>query len=258
MDFTDFVESSELVEASGISNAKTLTRWAKLGLIPPPVRGKRSSGRGTSGKWPAWVVDRCVRIRQLRSQGRSLKDIADHLGCDWEQEAERHARSLETKEKTQVEPGKFAKSMKARGRSAALQNLRDTVWKQTVIELSRGRDKRKHWADLVGAELIEAVVEFIRDGIKPVLVLDDQGLSLTADFAVSECLHRCGRVSESIVVVPIADDVIDWLEDSEQISPKNWIKPVPEVSQVQRRKAIRRRLVVEEDWTFDIGRNESR
>lgn len=256
MNADDFVDSAALVEAAGIANAKTLSRWANHGLIPHPVRGKKEMGSGSIGKWPKWTLERCVRIRQMRSQGRSLTEIADHLGCDWELEAEQYANAIEARQVAKPGPGRLANTIITRGRLAALQNLRDTVWKQTATRFCGAHPDRKHWADLIGIELIEAAIGLVRDGIRPVLVLDDEGLSLTADFAISECLHRRGRVSELVLVVPIADDLTEWLSESEQIEPERWFGPIPEVSSSPGRKPVRKRLIVADDWTFNIGRTQ--
>lgn len=253
MNNQDFVDSAVLVEAAGVSNPKTLSRWANLNLIPPPVRGKRAFGVGSMGKWPKWVADRCTRIRQLRSQGKTLQQIADHLGSDWELEEARYRLKQPTVKKDEPKLERFTKSTVARGRSAALQNLRDTVWRRTSVEFAEARRKRGDWTELIGMELIETAIELMRDGIRPLLVLDEFGLSLTADFAISTCLHDRGHVSESIIIVPIADDLLDWLILSESIAPDQWIAPVSEV-EVSSKKTSRRQLIVGKDWTFDVGK----
>ena len=64
--------SAEILKRTGLKSAKTLTRWAKRGIIPVPYIQTHPSGRGKIGYWPDWVLDRCLRIVELRKKGRSL------------------------------------------------------------------------------------------------------------------------------------------------------------------------------------------
>jgi DNA-binding transcriptional MerR regulator len=67
------VTAKQILAATGLKNAHTLTRWHKHhGIIPHPTIGVSSSGRGKCAYWPDWVLDRCRRIVELQKQGHTL------------------------------------------------------------------------------------------------------------------------------------------------------------------------------------------
>ena len=69
------ISSVDLLASTEVGTMKTLTRWHRRGLIPPPTIRLHPSGRGKMAYWPAWVVLRCQRITQLLRCGRSLDEI---------------------------------------------------------------------------------------------------------------------------------------------------------------------------------------
>lgn len=111
------VSSKEILERAEIRSGKTLTRWySEHRLIPPPEVGTHPSGRGKMAFWPAWVLPRCIRIRQLLKSGYSLDDIRGMLGTDWSAEAERSRRRYS-----------FSEVSREMERSAAAENFMEAV-----------------------------------------------------------------------------------------------------------------------------------
>jgi DNA-binding transcriptional MerR regulator len=71
----DEITSTQIISALDDISARTLRRWRKLELIPPPTVRNLTEGRGRISYWPAWVLDRCVEIRHLLQKGHSLAEI---------------------------------------------------------------------------------------------------------------------------------------------------------------------------------------
>ena len=94
MDYS-MITSKEILLGTGIQSGKTLTRWYQRGLIPKPEVRIHPSGNGKMAYWPSWVLNRCVRIKDLVARGRSLDEISDLLktiGIALPQEAKTYAR----------------------------------------------------------------------------------------------------------------------------------------------------------------------
>ena len=54
----------------------TFRKYVQLGLLPRSVRvGRKGKHRGSQGLYPATVVRRIARVRQLMSQGHTIEDI---------------------------------------------------------------------------------------------------------------------------------------------------------------------------------------
>jgi len=73
------VTSKQILQATGFKSPKTLTRWAKSGIIPGPHVGTHPSGRGKIAYWPDWVLERCQRIAELLRQGHTLGSASSVL-----------------------------------------------------------------------------------------------------------------------------------------------------------------------------------
>src|SRR5690606_27834239 len=84
------VTSQDLLEAAGLEDYRTLVRWHKWGVIPPPTKVQHPSGRGRMSSWPAWVREHCRVIRQLKDEGRSLEEIRGIFGSQWDAVARRY------------------------------------------------------------------------------------------------------------------------------------------------------------------------
>ena len=88
------ITSKQILQATGLKSPKTLTRWAKSGVIPGPHVGTHPSGRGKIAYWPDWVLEHCQRIAELLRQGHTLGSACSVL------ENERTLRLIEEVEKS--------------------------------------------------------------------------------------------------------------------------------------------------------------
>src|SRR4051794_23650034 len=73
------ITSKDILEATGLKSAKTLTRWYQRGLIPRPLIRTHPSGRGKIAYWPDLVIDLCVRIVSMQREGLSLESVKRRL-----------------------------------------------------------------------------------------------------------------------------------------------------------------------------------
>jgi class 3 adenylate cyclase/DNA-binding transcriptional MerR regulator len=70
--------SKEILSKTGISRA-TLNNYIKMGILPKPVVQKGLSGLGKTkliGHFPVEVLERIEQVRQLKSAGNNMKQIA--------------------------------------------------------------------------------------------------------------------------------------------------------------------------------------
>ncbi len=86
------ITTTELLNKLGLKSARTVRKWRDLGLIPDPELDNVADGRGRAAYWEPWVVDRCVKIRQLVTRGKNLTEIGELLEKDFSK-AKRSYRS---------------------------------------------------------------------------------------------------------------------------------------------------------------------
>jgi len=247
--------TAELLERTGIRDSHTLIRWRKRGLLPDPEEGVHPNGRGRTGLWAEWVVERCLRIRQLVQEGLSLARISEMLGSDWEQEHQRYERQQKL---GRYRLGEVTARM---DREASARNLAVLVHEKVVPVLAGlGSDPRKALAELDNLlfreETVNRILELARDGCNPVVVYDGGVWRISPDFLVGQVLSRTGKDAKAMVVVPIYSEVamasspiIDDLPEKPSISP---------VARVQQRRGgdvVEHTVHVVGEWDYEIGAN---
>ena len=79
------VTSREIMEALGIKNVKTLTRWHQAGVIPEPKVELHPDGNGRIAYWPSWVLEHCRVVKQMLDGGQKIKDIVGAFGHRWQE-----------------------------------------------------------------------------------------------------------------------------------------------------------------------------
>lgn len=176
------VSSKDILERLGIGSGKTLTRWYnEHELIPPPEIGTHPSGRGKMAYWPAWVLPRCIRIRQLLKSGHSLDEIREMLGTDWEAEAQRTKRRY-----------RFSEVSRTLEKNAATENFADAVLRMLPPGVFRNssRDSERITAWLLKSKTIENLLTILSQGQNPVLVLNGEDHYIVPDFVVGQMLAK--------------------------------------------------------------------
>ena len=79
------ISSKEVIARTGISRA-TLNNYIAINLVPPPeIRRPDEPGGPTKiGYFPVWVIDRIEKIRELKTAGMRMSEIAAHFRNDVE------------------------------------------------------------------------------------------------------------------------------------------------------------------------------
>ncbi len=115
-------ELLHMVNALGIDvDYSTLRFWQKRGLVPNPIRGPVSSGRGTRGYYDPSLMDRLSFIREIqKNYAMGLESIRDEL--------ERIDGKI-------AQAGNTAPATLYKERLAELQARRDIESKKTLISM---------------------------------------------------------------------------------------------------------------------------
>ncbi len=237
------VTSQQIMSATGISNIVTLTRWHRMGLIPPPDVRTHPGGQGKMAYWPEWVLERCVRIKQLRKTGARLSKIKEILGGDWENEGRKYQRRRY----------RFAEANQQMERQAALVNLRETV-EQTLrgwISFQQSR-LRKTSVPFIASQIVDQAILLMEQGCNPVLVFDRGEVRVAPDFLVSQQLAGSRSLDRPLFVVPLFDVLQRYFRDLSTIPPKPIVRPSEKVLVSGPEGEHELRFVATHDWSFEI------
>lgn len=236
------VTVSEVLAKTGISEPSTLYRWRQSGLIPHPEIRDHASGRGKAGYWPEWVMHHCVRIQQLRREGKTLAEIRDFLGNDWDAISSQYLKTY-----------RFSEVSRDMDQRAAMENLRECI-SDLLFEFQSLDEISIEWlTEHILVETITSATTMMQQGINPVLIVTQDSVALTADFAVSITLSKRRTVSESLLVVPI------WRELSAYLGAYDVFPDQPTVSAVERVKMeldgddVETPVTVMSTWEFEIS-----
>ncbi|MEW4489467.1 MerR family transcriptional regulator [Thalassoglobus sp. JC818] len=237
------VTSRDIMQAADISNVATLVRWhGKEGLIPPPDVRTHPNGRGKMAYWPEWVLERCLRIKQLRKEGRSLAEIRQLLGDDWKKAEREHQRRYVFSE--------VSHRMDVR---AAQSNLQQAVEQFLTTWIKERRAANiKSSVQTITVEVMQRAIELMEQGVNPVLIVTADNILVTADFAVSVQLASFDSIEDAFMVIPI------WRELSAYAAHIATLPECPAVQPISRVKASvnagsKERLVcVMSSWDFEM------
>lgn len=212
------ISSREILDKTGIKAAKTLTRWHQRGLIPEPEIGTHPNGRGKIAYWPDWVLGRIGKIREMLSEGQSLDQIRDTLGSDWEREARRWDRSRARKRRDVKE------TLRRLAFDEALDNFADAVAQKIYRFLRTMGIQRPGIYDQIEDQLLDErvareVLESVRRGYNPVLVLIDAEIKVTTDFVAGAICGGDWSDGGPVFIVPIRSELLDAFSEAEMDLP---------------------------------------
>ncbi len=164
---------------------RTLRHWQELELIPPPTVGPHPGGRGRQATWPIWVLDRCLEIRKLTSEQKTLQEVADLLGPP----------------KPPKRKYSFQKAAENRDRELSLQlfRVRENVGKglrrfaRNTLEIAD--------ADLVTRKQFDQLMAIEEEGRTPMLVVT---LNNTSVMPADQIGRHCLETFEIVAIVPLA------------------------------------------------------
>lgn len=245
------ITKTDILAATDIDSDRTLIRWHKAGLIPPPEVSPGPGGRGRTGRWPNWVLQRCVRIRQLVEQGWTLEKIAETLGQDWEEEERRWKRQRRTYRMSEVGP--------ELDYQASVRNLSEMVGeKLEPLLVGVGADARKAFAGLdrtlFRKKTIDLAIGLVRDGFNPLLVYDGKKWSITPDFVVSQLTGQSGERATALLTVSIHSEVVTAFSSIfDGLPDKPYMSPVPRVAIRKEGEVVERKVNRVGKWDFEIA-----
>jgi hypothetical protein len=190
-----------MLKESGIKSARTLDRWQKRGIIPPPLKVDVSpSGRGKTAYWSDETLKKVLQIMNYRRQGHSLKSALHKIEGDKVERLFSTVKELKDATKAMKEktiPFKNGSKLSRLDllRSQALQVIRRLV-----------KDRRTQAAilkQMLREEIIKHTLILFAGGYNVVLVWDGKSLIATADFFVSHMLSLNAEEGNGIIVIPI-------------------------------------------------------
>lgn len=237
------VTSRDIMRAAEITNVATLVRWHRHeGLIPHPEIRTHPNGRGKIAYWPEWVLHRCVRIKQLRKGGKSLAQIREVLGNDWETAGSQPKRRY-----------RFAEASRSIDESAARSNIRREV-NQFLFDWMKQLQAaiRKTTTCIIADDVVQKALALFEQGVNPVLVLVGDKAVLTADFAVSIHLAKCQSIDDSFMVIPVWKELSAYLAKLATMPEQPVVSPCARVIRKTNSSSEESKVIVLDSWDFEI------
>lgn len=191
------ITTETLTRKTGLS-AKTLTRWSNRGIIPKPAIRTHPNGRGKIGYWPDAVLDRCLRIVQLRQEGHSIESAIALLGLEslqnrLEKIEQPTLADLLSQHKVKGPDGEEVDLLEV-FRAAVASSLKDSVL-----------DRDHHWSVLhqLCADnrlLLRRAVHLVQCGYNPFLTYDGTTARIEPDFLLG---HPSASPERSSFLLPL-------------------------------------------------------
>jgi hypothetical protein len=221
------VTSKQILEATGLKSPKTLTRWAKSGVIPGPYVGTHPSGRGKIAYWPDWVLGRCKRIAELLRQGHTLASAISVL------ENERILRLIDEVENF-PDLGEQLSKKKVKlpnGQETNLSSFIHAFIAQAADTLKVSESLRKEFfAHLHDADVAGWSLRFLEAGYNPVCLFDGERIEVIPDFRVAHRLGDEQSVASAWLVITILPSLRKAFSALGRALPKRpTVRPAPKV-----------------------------
>jgi hypothetical protein len=220
------ITSKQILQATGLKSAKTLTRWAKSGIIPGPHVGTHPAGRGKIAYWPDWVLERCQRIAGLIRQGHTLGSAASVL------ENERTLRLIDEVEKSPDRGALLSKKVQLpNGRETNLELFIDAFIARAVDDITVGEALRnKLIVQLRKAEVAELSLRLFHAGYNPICLFNGERIEVIPDFLVSHRLTDEQSVGSTCLLIPTLPPLRKAFSAFGRTLPKEpVVRPAPKV-----------------------------
>lgn len=210
------VTSEQILEATGLRAAKTLTRWQRAGIIPAPQVGTHPSGRGKIAYYPDWVLDRCRRIVELQRQGHGLRSAVLALQTERvvaiseRAEAGLALQNLLREKKLAVGDG-LQVDLMTLVHAKILQELRPILDRDDLrhaLRRAMGSENIAGWA-----------LHYVLEGYNPVLVSDGTEVEVVPDFMVAHRLGGQALAPQALIVIPLFGIVRDFFRNLDTEMP---------------------------------------
>ncbi len=186
------VTSKQILDALEIRNIKTLTRWYQKGVIPEPLI-QSQDGAGRIACWPPWVLKHCKVIKELTSEGKTLREIAESFGNDWEKLGRRYRAY------------NFQDDAKNKQEAEELYSIADAISERLdkkLVEIRQAISASR--VQVASMEISEEALALAKDGYNPILVISPPlQVFVVPDFVVGEYLSKHFDAVDTVIVIPL-------------------------------------------------------
>jgi len=219
------ITTETLTRKTGLS-AKTLTRWSNRGIIPKPAIRTHPNGRGKIGYWPDAVLDRCLRVVQLRKEGHTLESAIALIGL------EHHSQCMEKiKQPTTAEILASRKVKQSDGEEVDLLEVFRAVIASRLKDAVLDRDHRHavlHQLHADNHRLLRDAVNLQSIGYNPFLIYDGTTVRIEPDFLLG---HPTAFPERSIFLLALRPVFRSFLAlfGGEGAMPEARVYPAPKV-----------------------------
>jgi hypothetical protein len=220
------VTSKQILQATGFKSPKTLTRWAKSGIIPGPHVGTHPSGRGKIAYWPDWVLERCQRIAELLRQGHTLGSASSVL------ENERTLRLIDEVEKSADFDELLSKKVQLpNGQEINLELFIDAFIAQAAANITVGEALRnKLVVQMRNADVAGWSLRLFQAGYNPVCLFNGERIEVIPDFLVSHRLSEEQSDGSTCLVIATLPPLRKAFSALGRTLPKEpVVRPAPKV-----------------------------
>jgi DNA-binding transcriptional MerR regulator len=219
------ITTKTLSRKTGLS-AKTLTRWANHGIIPKPAISTHPSGRGKVGYWPDSVLDRCLRIVELRKEGHSMQSAVALLGMErvnkclavLDQPTFADILAQHKVKQSNGEEVDFLEVFRAAIAGSLKESVLDRDHYRTILNKLHADNRL----------LLRTAIQLIESGYNPFLTYDGTTVQIEPDFLLGFPLVSEGRATFSLPLRPAFRKFLALFR-GEELLPEARVQPAPKV-----------------------------
>jgi hypothetical protein len=203
--------------------------------------------------WPGWTIRHVVSIRTRLAAGESLDEIGGTLG-DWQAEAKKWVRTRYSFKEA------HERMLRREAVDRFAESISDTVYfylRDIGIERP-GRIDDKIARAVSKDRFVDDVLDLLRRGCNPVLVVTSKEIAVSPDFALSPALGNAEYGNQPVLVVPIRDAFIEAFSKTEPDLPKvAKLMPAMHLAERGGQKKLIRKYRLDENWKFTLENEKS-
>ena len=197
--------------------------------------------------WPAWIAHHIRAINKRLAAGETLDDIARTLSGDWEEEAKKWVR-YDVK-------AAFERIERDKAIDRFAEWASDTVYgflKDIGVERP-GRIDDKVSRVVSSPRFVNRVLELLRQGYAPMMVVTRDGVRIIPDFALGSAVGAAAGGGQPLLAVPIRDAFVDAFADVDPtLSNEPIYVPAMLVEDRAEKKARSRKYHHRSQWDIQI------
>ena len=243
--------SNEVLKATGIKSVRTLQRWHERKLVPPPTLQRHPSGHGMTWMWPLWITRHIGAINKRVAAGETLDDVARTLSGDWKAEEKKWMRQRHD----------FKAAYDRTVRNEAVDHFAEWVSDSVYMFLRDigierpGRIDDKIWKAVSKSQFVNAVLELLREGFTPMMVITKDQITVTADFVLGAAFDNANVGVQPVLILPIRDAFMEAFATAEPKLPKEArFTPIRQVAERDESKTRVRGYRHEPTWKVKLDK----